>query len=359
MFDPVELMGGAPYSLPAEEKRRRMEQGLSELTQHHYHNCPEYARLLDGLGTDAKSCYTLEEFPMLPVRLFKEFDLKSVSQDKVAKTLTSSGTSGQSVSRIFLSKENTRVQSRVLAQIIASYIGKARLPLLILDTEQVKRDRTMYSARGAGIIGFSTFGRNVFFALDANMQLRVDEVKDWLRSHAGEPILLFGYTYMLWQFVVRALEESDATFGIDDGYLFHIGGWKKLRNQAVEPEEFNNRAQSVLGNITVHNYYGMAEQLGSVFVECECGHMHCSNYSDVIIRRFEDLAVADDGERGFVELLSLLPTSYPGHVIVTEDEGQILGEDDCPCGRLGKYFKLHGRIKGAEVRGCSDTYERK
>ena len=63
-------------------------------------------------------------------------------------------------------------------------------------------------------------------------------------------------------------------------------------------------------------------------------------------------------EKGIVELVSVLPTSYPGHVLFTEDEGEILGEDDCPCGRKGKYFKIYGRIKNAEVRGCSDTYEK-
>ena len=103
----------------------------------------------------------------------------------------------------------------------------------------------------------------------------------------------------------------------------------------------------------------MAEQLGSVFVECENNHMHCSNYSDIIIRRPYDFSVADVGERGLIQLQSLLPTSYPGHSILTEDEGEILGADDCPCGRKGKYFKIYGRIKGAEIRGCSDTYERR
>ena len=48
--------------------------------------------------------------------------------------------------------------------------------------------------------------------------------------------------------------------------------------------------------------------------------------------------------------------SYPGHSLLTEDEGILLGEDDCRCGRLGKYFKIVGRIKNAEIRGCSDTY---
>ena len=60
-----------------------------------------------------------------------------------------------------------------------------------------------------------------------------------------------------------------------------------------------------------------------------------------------------------IQAVSLLPGSYPGHSILTEDEGVILGEDDCPCGRKGKYFRVIGRIRNAEVRGCSDAYDSK
>jgi hypothetical protein len=60
-----------------------------------------------------------------------------------------------------------------------------------------------------------------------------------------------------------------------------------------------------------------------------------------------------------IEVVSIPPKSYPGHVLLTEDEGVILGEDDCPCGRKGKYFHVNGRIKNAEIRGCSDTYASK
>ena len=54
-------------------------------------------------------------------------------------------------------------------------------------------------------------------------------------------------------------------------------------------------------------------------------------------------------------MLSILPHSYPGHNILTEDLGVIHGEDDCKCGRRGKYFSVLGRIPNSEIRGCSDT----
>ena len=71
-----------------------------------------------------------------------------------------------------------------------------------------------------------------------------------------------------------------------------------------------------------------------------------------------DFSLLPNGVPGLIQLVSVLPESYPGHSILTEDTGFIIGEDDCPCGRLGKTFKVCGRIKNAEIRGCSDTYAR-
>ena len=81
-----------------------------------------------------------------------------------------------------------------------------------------------------------------------------------------------------------------------------------------------------------------------------------SIFSDVKVLR-TDFSECDIHETGLVQLSSLLPFSYPGHVILSEDTGEIMGEDDCLCGRLGKYFKIYGRVMDAEIRGCSDTYE--
>ncbi len=347
-----------PYGLGKKEKEKLFFDEMLALTEYHASKCNEYNSILRKLDITISSIKNIEGIPYIPVRLFKMFDLKSITDEEIFKTMTSSGTSGQAVSKIFLSRENTLNQTKTLAHIISSFIGKQRLPLLLLDTEMVKKDRSMFSARGAGIIGFTTFGRNVTYALDENMQLDIDKVEQFLVEHNDETILMFGYTYMIWQFVVKELEKQNKFFNIKNGTLFHIGGWKKLKAEAIDTISYNKRIQGILGNVRVYNYYGMAEQLGSVFVECEHGHMHCSNYSDILIRKPQDFSVCPQGEKGLIQLLSVLPYSYPGHSILTEDEGIILGEDDCPCGRKGKYFKILGRIKNAEIRGCSDTYEK-
>ena len=347
-----------PYGLNKAEKEKLLFEALQDLTHHHYENCDGYRKILDKLNINIDNLKTTLDIPFIPVRLFKEFELKSVADEDVFKTMTSSGTSGQAVSKIYLDRTNTANQTKTLAHIISSFIGKQRLPLLLLDTEMVKKDRSMFSARGAGIIGFTTFGRNTTYALNENMEIDIDKIEEFLSAHENETILMFGYTYMIWQFVVKELEKRNKKFNIKNAILFHIGGWKKLKAEAVDTITYNNRIKGVLGNVKVYNYYGMAEQLGSVFVECEHGHMHCSNYSDVIIRKPKDFSVAENGDKGLIQLISALPSSYPGHSLLTEDEGIVLGEDDCPCGRKGKYFKILGRIKNAEIRGCSDTYEK-
>jgi hypothetical protein len=93
-------------------------------------------------------------------------------------------------------------------------------------------------------------------------------------------------------------------------------------------------------------------------MECERGHLHASSFSEVIIRDPIDFRPLPANQRGSIQLLSTLPHSYPGHSLLSEDEGEYQGVDDCACGRMGRYFKVHGRIRNAEVRGCSDTYSR-
>jgi phenylacetate-coenzyme A ligase PaaK-like adenylate-forming protein len=299
----------------------------------------------------------LEDVPYLPVRLFKEFDLLSVPRDEVFKTMTSSGTSGQQVSKIFLDKATASLQTKILSRLMTDILGKKRVPMLVIDSPSVLKNRFAFSARGAGILGFSMFGLDVTYALDNDMQLDIGALNAFLERHCEGPIFLFGFTFMIWQYFVQPLLKIGSKLALDRGILLHGGGWKKLQDEAVDNDQFKQSLNEVAGLTRVVNYYGMVEQTGSLYMECELGYLHAPVFSDVIVRRLKDFAPAAFGEEGVIEVLSMLPSSYPGHALLTEDMGTIFGEDDCPCGRLGKYFHVHGRLAQAEVRGCSDTHE--
>jgi hypothetical protein len=188
------------------------------------------------------------------------------------------------------------------------------------------------------------------------MDLDLDGVAAFLDKWGDVPILLFGFTFMVWQFFVRALEESGQRLRIAGGILVHSGGWKKLQDEAVDNDRFRQRLAAVTGIRRVHNFYGMVEQVGSIFVECEEGRLHVPSFAEVIIRRPSDWSVAAPGEVGLIQVISCLPHSYPGHSLLTEDLGALTGEDTCLCGRHGRTFQVEGRLPKAEVRGCSDTF---
>ena len=354
-----ELLAIAPYSIKKEEKERMLTKRLKELTLLHKENCPEYLRILDSVGFVPEQVKNYRDIPFLPVRIFKELELLSVPRDAVVKTMTSSGTTGQNVSKIFLDRTTASNQQKAMVKIVSEFTGSGRMPMLIIDCPGVVKNRTMFSARGAGILGFSIFGSKKIYALDDEMRLDVEGVISFLEKHKGERIFLFGFTFMIWQHFYRELlrlREKGISLDLSNGILIHGGGWKKLESEAVSRQEFHDRLGEVCGLRGIHDYYGMVEQTGCIYMECEYGHLHASVFSDVIVRRPEDFSVRGVGERGIVQVVSAIPESYPGHCLLTEDEGMILGEDDCPCGRKGKYFSISGRLKNAEIRGCSDTY---
>jgi phenylacetate-coenzyme A ligase PaaK-like adenylate-forming protein len=357
MLDLEKLGDEEPFSLDRRKKIALYVPALTALTRHHYERCEEYRKILDVLlDGDLSEFSSIEDVPFIPVRLFKEYELLSVARDQVVKTMTSSGTGGQSVSKIHLDRKTARSQTKVLTRLVSSFTGKKRMPMLVIDSSSVVRDRRLFSARGAGILGFSMLGYDVTYVLGDDMQLDMETIQAFAEKHAGQRILLFGFTFMIWEHFYKALQQHGIVLPVNDGLMIHGGGWKKMSEQAVDNEAFRRGIRDVCGVTAVHNYYGMVEQTGSIFMECEAGYLHASIFSDVIIRDPQDFKSVGHGEQGLIQLLSLLPHSYPGHSILTEDIGEIVGEDDCRCGRLGKYFLVRGRIAKADLRGCSDTY---
>lgn len=357
--DNSEWLNRAPYSLDAKTKSKELGLVMAELTQWHQSQCPTYQRILDLTGQSVQPIVGLEDVPFIPVRLFKEMKLISVNKGKIFKTMTSSGTSGQQVSRIYLDRETASFQTKVLTRLMSDVLGKKRIPMLIIDSPAVLRDRQAFSARGAGILGFSLFGQDVTYALDDAMNIDVLGIQSFLARHSGQDIFLFGFTFIIWLYFCQALKSKNIKLQIDRGILLHGGGWKKLQDQSVTNDHFCRVLVECAGIRKVVNYYGMVEQTGSIYIQCEFGNLHVPIYSDIVIRDPSDFSPMKTGQIGLIETLSLIPESYPGHALLTEDLGRIHGEDDCPCGRLGKYFSVEGRLPKAEVRGCSDTHEKR
>ncbi|TWO67900.1 acyl-protein synthetase [Caenimonas sedimenti] len=343
------------YDVPAAVKRAGMLATLNALGDWHAQRCAPYRAARETLFP-AGPAGTIEALPYLPVRLFKSLDLLSVPREAIVKTLVSSGTTGHTPSRIHLDRETSVRQGRVLTAIMTAFLGRQRLPMVVADSAALLRDRTRFNARAAALLGFSVLGRDHFHALDELLLLDTEGLDAWLAAHADQPVLLFGFTALVWQHLVQALRRQGRALRFPEGsWLLHGGGWKRLADQQVSHQEFKAAVRETLGITRVANYYGMVEQTGTIFMECEQGHLHSPVFADVVVRDARTLQPLGAGQPGVLQVLSALPLSYPGHSLLTEDLGVLHGEDDCACGRLGRYFSVLGRMPEAELRGCSDT----
>lgn len=329
---------------------------LNALTRWHYERCLPYANMLERLFPAWAQTDKRAQVPYLPVRLFKTLEMRSVQEHEVVKTLNSSGTSGQAVSRIYLDRETSLRQTQVLSSIMSSFLGKKRWPMVIVDSADLLRDRRRLNARMAGILGFATYGRDHCYCLSDSLELDALKLKNWLARYVDTPVLLFGFTYVVWQGLFQSALKQGVKLQLPPGsILIHGGGWKRLQEHSISNEEFKTCLQQQFGIERVHNYYGMVEQSGSIFMECEYGHLHSPNNADVLFRDPYSLQTLDVGQSGLIQVQSTIPLSYPGHSLLTEDVGTLHGIDDCPCGRPGSHFTVIGRLPQAEMRGCSDT----
>ena len=347
-----QLLDEKAYSLPQESKETVLLEQLNLLTKHHYEHCEFYRKIVDAVWNGNTQSKSISEVPYLPVSLFKKQQLASVPQDDVAITLTSSGTTGAAVSQIFVDRETSTRQQRALAQTMTHVLGPKRLPMLVIDSEAVFKDPKLMSARGAGVLGMTRFGHRPVFALSEKMEPNLDGVLEFLEKHGSKKFFIFGFTFMVWS----QLYEHFASAGIDlsNGILVHSGGWKKMVEQSVDNSVFRSKLKDAFGLVDIYNFYGMVEQLGSVYLEGSDGLLYPPSFSDVIIRDPKTWQECPDGTSGVIQVLTLIPHSYPGHSLLTEDIGVV--ENISSKGQFsGKGLRIVGRVKKAELRGCSDV----
>ncbi len=357
-----ELLDSEPFGLTAKAKQQKFMQAMRESLTFHCGNCKAYGEFCAKRGFDPTRKFSLDEIPFMHVDTFKTVRLVSVPEKDIVKSVQSSSTTGNVPSTVLLDRITIERQRRVLSSIMASFIGPGRKAFIVLDSpETVKSSNGKISSRSSGIRGMLPFSKKVFYALDK--ELNPDKAslgKAVAEIAAGDEVCFFGFTFLLYQFLKEAEKDEgllDILGKLDSPIVVHTGGWKKLRDIQIEKPDFNREVAKAFNTQPgmVIDMYGMTEQLGTVYPDCERGHKHVPTYSDIIIRDPNTFEPVRNGEKGFIQLLSPVPNSYPGISIITDDMGVIIGDDGCGCGRHGKFFVFSERAKKSEIKGCGDT----
>ena len=341
------------FGLTSKNKNKLFFFNIKKLSQFHYRHSYEYKLVSNNLFNSISKIKKIDELPFLHVSLFKNFNLISKTNNTKISTFNSSGTTSNKKSKVNIDYRTALLQSKALNKIFSNIIDKD-MDIFFLENKDFLNSEEAMSAKGAAIKGFGQLCRKKYFLLNKKNKLDVSILKKYIKKNKNKKFIIFGFTSSIWFNLVNEIKRKKIKFENNQGIMIHGGGWKKMQKLKVGNTKFKNEVKQWLGLKNIYNYYGMMEQTGSVFLECKKGYFHCSLFSDILIRD-SNLDLCKTKQAGLIQTLSLLPVSYPGQSILTEDVGIIHGIDNCKCGKLGKYFTVSGRVPDSELRGCSDV----
>lgn len=87
-------------------------------------------------------------------------------------------------------------------------------------------------------------------AVGSDMKLNFEVVELFVEKHKDKPILLFGFTSMIWHNFYKELKKLEKKLDLSNGILIHGGGWKKLTSEAISKVEFRTCLNEVCGRRT-------------------------------------------------------------------------------------------------------------
>ncbi len=355
------LMSMPPYDQSPGETQAALLELLKEELDYACQRHAGYKRYVDHWPVNYQSAGRVADLPYLPVGILKANPpLSFVGPDEVKRTLTSSATTSQAPSRVVLDAPTSRRMTKGTVIIVRDFIGPARRPYLVVDTPDQRTNGNAMGARGAAIQGLQPFASETTYCLSLSDQgdltLDLEKLKQFAESHTDTELLIYGFTYILWNHLVKPLVAENICLKLQNVHILHSGGWKRLQDQAVEKPVFNEQLARVVGCSPdcIVDFYGMVESVGIIFPDCPQGNKHGPVFGEVIVRDPLTLEPVKAGDYGIVQVCSVLPTSFPGNLLLTEDMAQVIAYDGCPCGRRGISFRFAGRIPKAEVRGCGN-----
>lgn len=289
-----------------------------------------YREFIEYLNVDIEKVKELEEIPFLPIQFFKSHRVIS-GADKVQETFLSSGTTGMSQSKHYVTDVSiyedsylkafthfySDIEDYVVLGLLPSYLERNGSSLIYMVDDLIKKSSRPESG----------FYLNDYDKL-AETIIRLENRK--------QKIILIGVSFALLDF----LDE----YNLDLAYttIMETGGMKGRRKEMVR-EELHEIFTNGFGVDSIHSEYGMTELLSQAYSKGE-GVFYCPPWMMVLTRDTEDpfsyIPVGKTGGINVIDLANINSCSF----IATQDLGRIYNDDS---------FEVIGRFDHSDIRGCN------
>ncbi len=298
--------------------------------RHQYSNCEPYKRYINYIGTSLDSIKSIKEIPFLPVQFFKSEEIYC-GHGKPEKFFTSSATTGMEPSKHPVA-ELSLYEASFINGFKAFYGSPSNYVILALLPSYLEREGSSLIYMVDTLIRMTENSDSGFYLYNRK------ELFEKLSTLKGEnkKVMLIGVSFALLDFA------NEYQIEFPDLIVMETGGMKG-RGREIEREEMHRILKACFGVENIHSEYGMAELLSQAYSKGN-GLFMTPPWMEILIRDFNNpFRLVEAGNRGGINIIDLANVNSCSF-IETEDLG---------IKTAGNGFKILGRIKNSELRGCN------
>lgn len=291
---------------------------------------PLYRSYLDLLRINTSQVDRVAAIPFLPIRFFKDRNIKTEEWQPIT-TFSSSSTTGQQPSQHHL--YSTDLYELVTRQGFEYFYGElSDYCILALLPSYLERKGSSLVYMADYFIRQSSYKVSGFFLHDLAglaAQLKI------CRSQ-NIPTLLMGVSFALWDLA----EQFPMPLG--NTIVMETGGMKGRRKE-ITREELHQVLQAAFEVSHIHSEYGMTELLSQGYSKGN-GLFYPSPSMRVLGRDITDpLSLQKPGQTAALNIIDLANINTISF-IATDDIGQVYADHS---------FRVMGRLDNSDVRGCN------
>jgi phenylacetate-coenzyme A ligase PaaK-like adenylate-forming protein len=288
-----------------------------------------YREYLKHLNVNAGDINRIEDIPFLPIELFKSHKILSGKSEEQKIIFSSSGTTGTSTSKHYVSQ--LEIYERSFLGAFNKFYGSPKeFRILALLPSYLERTGSSLIYMVERLIKDSAHPDSGFFLDD------FDQLRNILSTESDRETLLIGVSFALLDFIEQeSIELKNTT-------VMETGGMKGRRKELTR-EELHKELQEGFGIDSIHSEYGMTELLSQAYSKGN-GIFECPAWMKVLVRDTNDpLTIFPAGKSGGVNVIDLANINSCSF-IATSDLGRTYDDGS---------FEILGRFDYSDLRGCN------
>lgn len=355
-----------PYS-NSEEMDQLFVEAMQEVIRWHRKRCTYFAKLLVQEGIDENNLKTVSDcatLPLMHANFFKTHTIRSIPEEDVVETFTSSGTTGQK-SQMFFDDWSMGAGRRMI-DYIYDYYGwnQPDTPAnYLLYTYETLPDSELGTAATDNFITKYAKANRRYYALrfvnpaENKHEFDCFGAIEALKSYEKEglPVRILGFPSFMY-FTLKRMEALDMNplKLHPDSITSFGGGWKGHADQQIPKQELYEMIEYWLGfsHENCRDGYGSVEHAIPYF-ECKKHQFHVPVWSRAFIRDPKTLEIVPDGEPGFIHFVTPYITSVAAVSVMMGDLAVKRPGSACDCELETPFFEILGRAGTAKTKSCA------